>query len=51
MFDAWFATHEWVKYVLCIATAASGFAAIVLYYITYLKGKLGKKGRELTEGE
>jgi len=51
VFDAWFATHEWVKYVLCIATAASGFAAIVLYYITYLKGKLGRKGRELTEGE
>lgn len=46
VFDFWFATHEWVKYALCIATALSGFAAIVLYYITYLKGKLGKKNRE-----
>lgn len=46
VFDFWFATHEWVKYALCIATALAGFAAIVLYYITYLKGKLGKKNRE-----
>lgn len=46
VFDPWFATHEWVKYVLCIITAASGWMAIVLYYITYLKGKLGKKNRE-----
>lgn len=52
VFDPWFAVHEWVKYVLCIITAASGWMAIVLYYITYLKGKLGKKNREkLSEKE
>jgi len=45
VFDAWFETHMWAKYVLCIATALSGFAAIVLYYITYLKGKLLNKGK------
>lgn len=52
VFDPWFSLHEWVKYVLCILTAASGWMAIVLYYITYLKGKLGKKNREkLSEKE
>lgn len=45
VFDGWFAAHMWVKYVLCLATAASGWMAIVLYYITYLKGKLGKKNK------
>lgn len=45
VFDGWFATHMWVKYILCLATAASGWLAIVLYYITYLKGKLGKKNK------
>lgn len=43
VFDPWFEAHMWAKYVLCIATAASGWLAIVLYYITYLKGKLGRK--------
>ena len=52
VFDPWFSAHEWVKYVLCLLTAASGWLAIVLYYITYLKGKLGKKNREkLSEKE
>jgi len=46
VFDQWFQSHEWVKYVLCLATAASGWAAIVLYYITYLKGKLFKRNRK-----
>ncbi len=45
VFDGWFATHEWVKYVLCLVTAASGWMAIVLYYITYLKGNPGKKNK------
>ena len=40
VFDPWLADHHWVKYVLCLATAVSGWVAIVLYYITYLKGKL-----------
>lgn len=45
VFRSWFDANDWAKYVLCIVTALSGFAAIVLYYITYLKGKLGKKGK------
>lgn len=45
VFDGWFAAHEWVKYVLCLATAACGWMAIVLYYITYLKGKLGRRNK------
>lgn len=44
VFDAWFITHIWVKYILCALTAASGWVAIVLYYITYLKGTFKKKG-------
>ena len=46
VFDSWFSVNQWAKYVLCIATAASGWLAIVLYYITYLKGKLGRKNRQ-----
>ena len=42
VFDFWFADHIWVKYILCALTAASGWLAIVLYYITYLKGTWGK---------
>ncbi|MBE6713796.1 MAG: CDP-alcohol phosphatidyltransferase family protein [Ruminococcaceae bacterium] len=45
VFRSWFEVNKWATYVLCIATAVSGFAAIVLYYITYLKGKLTKKAR------
>ncbi len=51
VFDPWFSAHEWVKYVLCLLTAASGWMAIVLYYITYLKGKLGRKNREKISGK
>lgn len=46
VFDGWFSAHKWVKFVLCLATAVSGWAAIVLYYITYLKGKLLKRAKE-----
>ena len=35
-----------VKYILCLATALCGWMAIVLYYVTHLKGKLGKRNRE-----
>ena len=45
VFDKWFEAHLWVKYVLCAATAVTGYVAIVLYYITYLKGKLLIKGK------
>ncbi|MBE6587293.1 MAG: CDP-alcohol phosphatidyltransferase family protein [Ruminococcaceae bacterium] len=45
VFDPWFSAHQWAKLVLCVATAISGWAAIVLYYITYLKGKLGRKNK------
>lgn len=45
-YDAWFKYNEWAVYLLCIITALSGFAAIVLYYKTYLKGKLIKKNRK-----
>ena len=47
VFDSWFRTHIWVKYILCALTAASGWAAIVLYYITYLKGTF-KKGKTVS---
>ncbi len=40
LFDGWFSAHQSAKFVLCLATAVSGWMAIVLYYITYLKGKL-----------
>lgn len=46
VFDGWFSAHKWAKFVLCLATAISGWAAIVLYYITYLKGKLLKRAEE-----
>lgn len=45
VFDSWFRTHIWVKYILCGITAASGWLAIVLYYITYLKGTWNKKNK------
>lgn len=51
VFDSWFKGHHWVKYVLCLATAISGWVAIVLYYITYLKGKLFNKSRKDKSGE
>ena len=42
IFEPWFSANEKVKYALCIATALCGLAAVVLYYITYLKGELFK---------
>lgn len=45
-YDSWFKYNEWAIYALCIITAISGFAAIVLYYMSYLKGKLLKKNRK-----
>lgn len=45
VFNGWFSSHVWIKYVLCAATAVMGWTAIVLYYITYLKGKLLTKGK------
>ncbi len=47
VFDGWFSDNQWAKFVLCLAVALSGAMAIVLYYITYLKGKLRKQiGKE-----
>lgn len=45
-YDSFFKYNEWAVYALCILTAAAGFAAIVLYYKTYLKGKLSRKNRK-----
>ena len=46
-YKPWFQYNEWATYALCIITAAAGFVAIVLYYRSYLKGKLGKKNRKV----
>ena len=46
-YKPWFQYNEWAIYALCIITAAAGFVAIVLYYRSYLKGKLGKKNRKV----
>ena len=45
VFHSWFVSHLWVKYVLCAITALSGWVAIVLYYITYLKGTISGWGK------
>ncbi len=45
-YDSWFKYNEWAIYALCIITALTGFAAIVMYYMSYLKGKLLKKNRK-----
>lgn len=42
VFRPWFNANVWAEDVVCIALAAVGFLAIVLYYISYLKGKLRK---------
>lgn len=46
-YKPWFQYNEWAIYALCIITAVAGFVAIVLYYRSYLKGKLGKKNRKV----
>lgn len=42
LFRSWFNANVWAEDLICVLLAAVGFAAIVLYYISYLKGKLRK---------
>ena len=41
-FRGWFNVNPWAENLICILLAAVGFLAIVLYYISYLKGNLRK---------
>lgn len=53
IFRDWFTVHVWATYALCIFTAVVGFIAIVLYYRTYLTGKIkfGKNRKANTDGD
>lgn len=42
VFRGWFNANVWAEDILCICLAAVGFIAVLLYYISYLKGKLRK---------
>ncbi len=42
IFRPWFTLNEWAEDLICVALAVVGFVAIILYYISYLKGKLRK---------
>ena len=42
VFRPWFSANGWAEDLLCVILALVGFLAILLYYISYLKGKLRK---------